>query len=285
MKKIILIVFLFYLFFPSWQFFSSSDQEARLIFFDVGQGDATLLISPQGKTLLIDGGPDKKIVEKIARVFPRKKTKIDWVILSHDHDDHYTGLIALLDYYSFSHVIGPNWSTKESIIDWWQILDQKNSHILKLDEKRHRFALEPGCYFDVIASPLLFFNSDSQVSANDSSFSVKIDCFGIKALLTGDLEKKGEEALLDYASQDFLSAEIFKAGHHGSNTSNNLEFLQAIKPRIVVIPVGADNSYGHPGRQALNNIAEVGAQVLRSDFHGDIEFLANKKEILIKTEF
>lgn len=285
MKKIFFLLFLNYLLFSVEIFFSSTKNEARLIFFDVGQGDAALLISPQGKTLLIDGGPDKKIVEKVNNYLPRRNKKIDWVILSHQHDDHYIGLMSLLDYYSFKRIIADLESEKKSIQYFLANLESRNVKIIELDRNIKQFSLEPGCYFSVLASPLLFLDTDKKVSINNSSNSVKINCFGLKALFTGDLEKDGENSLLNLNYFDFLSADIFKAGHHGSRTSNQLEFLEAVSPIWTVISAGKNNSYGHPNKEVLNNFEKMKTKIYRTDLNGDIKFLTNGKEIYLITEF
>jgi competence protein ComEC len=282
MKKIVLLFLIFYFLLPAYEISSFKSKEARLIFFDVGQGDSVMLISPKGKTLLIDGGPDKLILEKLAKLLPRDQTKIDWVILSHDHADHYIGLISLLDYYSISQVIAPVWSNNSAVNYWLNILDKQETELININQKMNRFFLEPGCYFDILASPLLF--SSSNVSSNNSSFSIKIDCFGLEALLTGDLEEAGERALLEQADIDFLKSPIFKAGHHGSDTSNHLNFLEVVNPEIIVISVGDNNRYKHPGKNIFINANKIGAKVLRTDINGDIEFIFKEEEVIMKIE-
>ncbi len=283
MNKFILLFIFLYLLLPIFEKLDFKKNEARLIFFSIGQGDAAMLISPQGKTLLIDGGPSKLVVEEIAKFLNKRNKKIDWLMLSHEHDDHYIGLLVASDYYKFSQAIVPTWTDNNLLINWYQELKDNNTKIIEIGENKERFYLEDNCFFDVIASPLLF--SSNTVSANNASFSVKIDCYGIEALLTGDLEKEGEMSLAELKDNEFLSAKIFKAGHHGSNTSNNIKFLELVKPELIVISVGENNSYGHPGRKAIESMNIVGASVLRTDLNRNVEILSNNKEIYIKTEF
>ncbi len=283
MKKYLLLIIIFYLIFPIYEKTNLRNSEARLIFFSIGQGDAAMLVSPKGKTLLIDGGPSKLVVEKIATFLNKREKTIDWLILSHEHDDHYIGLLAVSDYYKFSKAIVPTWTDKLVLMSWYQVLKEDNTQIVEIGENKERFYLEDNCFFDVLASPLLFTNKN--VSANDASFSVKIDCYGIEALFTGDLEKDGEMSLLNINDNDFLSAKIFKAGHHGSNTSNNMEFLEAVSPNLIVISVGENNSYGHPGKIAIENMEKAKASIIRTDLSGNVEILSNNKGIHIITEF
>ncbi len=284
MKKyfcLILIVYCFLFFIEKINF--KSDQ-AKLIIFSVGQGDAALLVSPKGKTLLIDGGPNKIITNKIGRVFKKRKKTIDYLVLSHAHSDHYIGLLALSDYYHFENAILATWTDNDLLINWSNDLEEKNTQIMPQSSNLNRYYLEEDCYFDVLASPLLFTSNKENVSENNLSFSLKIDCYGIEALFTGDLEEEGEESLIKKAPKSFLSSQIFQAGHHGSDTSNNIEFLNAVNPDLFIVSVGEDNRHGHPGEKTLNNISKIGAEVFRTDIVGDIKILSNNKEISVETE-
>ncbi len=285
MKKYILLFFIIYCLLFLFEKINFKERNAELIFFSVGQGDAALLISPQGKTLLIDGGPDKTVIEKVSSSLKKRQKSIDWVVLTHAHDDHYAGLLAASDYYYFSNVIGPTWTDNQLILNWFNVLKDSDSNILELDDKIRRIYLEEDCFFDVFASPLLFNLEIEKISENDSSYSVKIYCYGIEALFTGDLEKEGENILLKKAPDSFLSSSIFQAGHHGSRTSNNINFLEVVAPNLVVISSGKNNSHGHPHKETLNNIEKVNSKVLRTDLNGDIKILSNNKEIYIETEF
>lgn len=280
MKNYLLLILTIYLLLPIFEKISFNNNQARLIFFSVGQGDSAMLISPQGKTLLIDGGPSKIVVEKIGKFLKKRIKKIDWLILSHEHDDHYIGLMAASDYYKFSQVIVPTWTNNSLLLSWYETLKDADSNIIELSVIRERFYLEDNCYFDILASPLLYINK--KVSSNNASYSVKINCYGIEALFTGDLEKEGEMSLLELNDREFLSAKIFKAGHHGSNTSNNIKFLEVVSPEVIIITVGEDNSYGHPGEKAIKNMQKVKADIRRTDLHGDIEILFNNRGIFIK---
>lgn len=283
MKKYFIIIIIFYFLFFIFEKIDLSDKEARLIFFSIGQGDSALLISPRGKTLLIDGGPSKLAVKKIGQALNRRIKNIDYLILSHEHDDHYIGLVAASDYYHFSNLIVPTWTKNNVLLSWYKELNKNKSIFIDINENKERFYLEENCYFDVLASPLMFINK--KVSANNASFSVKINCYGIEALLTGDLEREGEMSLLELNDNSFLSAKIFKAGHHGSNTSNNIEFLEAVSPELIIISVGENNSYGHPGKKALKNMNLINSDIMRTDLNGDIEILSNNKEIIIESQF
>ncbi len=282
MKQLLLITFFVYLFFPVFSFLGeNSINDPQLIFFSVGQGDAALFISPQGKTLLIDGGPDRLLLEKLDLVLPWYIKQIDWAILSHEHADHSSGLISLIDYYHVKNIIAPYWSTAIDVKYWLAELKNNSSQLVNLDHQIRWFELEPNCRFGVLASPLLDNFISPLVSPNNASFSVKIDCGDLQSLFTGDVEQVAEKSLLSQAPLDFLRADIFKAAHHGSNTSNSLEFLLAVNPKIIIISVGQGNRYNHPGHNIFNNAEKLLVTLWRTDIAGDLHFFAKNKQIFM----
>ncbi len=278
-KKIIIIIFVLYNLFYLLDF-SVEKKLARLIFLDVGQGDSALLISPGGKTVLIDGGPSAIINQKISDYLDPRVKNINWMILSHNHRDHYYGLITLSDYYQVDNYIGHLNSDLKIVSDWLKDLEIKGTTIWPIEKNIVQYNLEENCYFQVLAPPIFFLKDD--VSKNNLSIAVKINCWQINALLIGDAEKESELLFLEYAPEDFLKATIFKVNHHGSKTSNQAVFLKAVAPSYAVICVGKDNAYKLPHKEVLNNLKDLNVIAYRTDRDGDIEFLANKRELLIK---
>lgn len=278
-KKIIIIIFIFYnlIFFVD---FPRDEELAQLIFLDIGQGDSALLISPGGKTVLIDGGPSADIVFKISNYLNSTKTNLDWVVLSHAHKDHYYGLMHLSNYYSIDNYIGSLTYDHLGIKSWEESLSARGTKIWPISKKIIQHNLEDACYFQVLSPPILFLKKN--VSINNSSLAVKINCWQINALLIGDAEKESELLFLEYAPADFLETDIFKANHHGSKTSNQIVFLQALKARYVVISAGKNNRYGHPHQEALNNFKALNLQIYRTDQDGDIGFISNKRELWVQ---
>ncbi len=278
-KRIIITIFILYNLFYLIDFPTDSEV-ARLIFFDVGQGDSALLISPSGKTVLIDGGPDAAVNQKISKYLKADIKNINWAILSHDHRDHFYGLISLSDYYQFDNYIGPLVSDLKVVNSWLKDLENKGTIIWSIEKKIIQHNLEDNCYFQVLRAPIMFLKDN--ISVNNLSTAIKISCWEIQALLIGDAEKESELLFMEYATEEFLQSDIFKANHHGSKTSNHLSFLIAISPKYVVISAGKDNRYKHPHKESLDNFKKLDLIVYRTDKDGDIQFLANRKEILIK---
>ncbi len=278
-KKTIIIIFLLYNLFYLLNT-SNNNEVARLIFFDVGQGDSALLISPSGKTVLIDGGPSAKINQKISSYLNSDTQTIDWLILSHDHRDHYYGLIAVSEYYQINNYIGPLNSDLQIVQSWLNNLNDKGVNIWPVEKDTVQHDLEENCYFQILQAPIIFLNKN--VSKNNSSIAVKINCWQIQALLIGDAEKESELLFLQYAPLDFLQSIIFKANHHGSKTSNQEIFLKAVRPKYTVISAGLNNRYKHPHKEVLDTFKKLNIIIFRTDRDGDIEFLANQRELWVK---
>jgi competence protein ComEC len=279
LRRIIIIIFVLYNLFYLISF-SVNKELARLIFFDIGQGDSALLISPGGKTVLIDGGPSDIVAHKISAYLSPEKKTIDWMILSHDHRDHYQGLIFLSAYYKIKNYIGPLSSDLDILNIWLEDLKKRDVNIWPKEKNIIQHNLEDNCYFQILSSPITILQDN--VSKNNSSLAVKINCWQIQALLIGDAEKEAELLFLEYAPEEFLQANIFKANHHGSKTSNKILFLKAVAPKYTIISAGLNNQHQHPHKETLDNFKKLNIIVFRTDRDGDIEFLANKRELYLK---
>ena len=139
-----------------------------------------------------------------------------------------------------------------------------------------KIVVEDGVWLEIL-HPAAALDPDNQ---NDNSVSVRLVYEDFSLLLTGDAEQAGEAAML--ASGRELQALVFKAGHHGSNTSSSAEFLAAVRPRIVIVSAGLDNRYGHPHRELLERVAQIGAVLLRTDELGTIEIVSNGEEMWLQ---
>ena len=257
------------------------DGQLHVHFLDVGQGDSTLIVTPSGRQMLIDGGPDGDVVsQRLAEVLPGGDRSLDVVLLTHLDSDHSHGLLAVLDRFAVGAVLaGPH--TVESAVrpEWEQTLARKE--ILPVEVRAgHRIVLEDGVELDVMnpvpGRPL----GDS----NNDSVAVRLEYGNVSALLTADMEDEAELRLVDSGAE--ISSTVLKAGHHGSGTSSSQVFLDAVGPEIAVISAGLDNQYGHPAPQVLERLeAMVGPQnVYRTDVHGTVEFVSDGARWWVQTE-
>lgn len=265
--------------------FSRPDRRAAAIhIFAVGQGDGIYIRTPEGYDIVIDGGPSPRaILSKLGTAMPFYDRTIDAVILSHPHADHIIGLIALLVRYRVKQVYlsGAEHNTPEYraflelLSQHTEIQKIKVDHpftVVFSNDTRLEF-LYPA--MDVTGPEALDFMSKN---VNNTSVVVRFTHKGESALFTGDIEKEAENYLVSrYGVADAateretrLRAKILKVPHQGSRTSSTDEFLQAVHPEIAVIPVGAENKYGHPHKETIDRLAKFGIKVLRTDYDGDV---------------
>lgn len=266
----------FSLVFPSQKI--ATPESLKIIFLDVGQGDAILLKTSAGQNILIDGGPDKGIIYKLDQYIPFYQRKIDLMILTHPDPDHLNGLIEVLKRYQVRSFIF-NGVNDESI-DYQQFLQ-------KLDElKISKEVVWQGKKINLIGGYLDFlFPGQSLVGQNlkddnEGSLVFKLIFGQKKILFVGDATQKVEEQLLKEGVD--ISADILKVGHHGSKSSTGMDFLIKVKPTYAIICVGKDNKYGHPNLRVLKNLENIEAQILRTDQLGDIIFETDGKNLIKK---
>lgn len=252
------------------QQFSALEEHQSLRFwvFDVGQGDAMMLETPQGEQVLIDGGPDGGITRELSKVMPLNDKEIDLVIVSHNHADHISGLVEVLKRYTVNKVwISGAIHTTDTYQKFLEEIKRKRipTEVVKAGTK---------VSFHDLAGIVLFPFETKTGSLPDNQHDANVVTYwqyGKQSiLLTGDAGIEHEQQLISRGL--FRPTTILKVGHHGSATSTSTEMLRTIKPKIAVIQVGTNNRYGHPTESALNRLAELKIPVLRTDQSGTIQF-------------
>ena len=268
-----LLFFLFLVFFLVIIFFHLFylPKRAAVIFFDVGQGDAALIRTPTGQKILIDGGPDNSVLQKIGKFLPYFSRQIDLIIISHYHDDHVTGLIEVIRRYDVKNIIyGQNLKSgfilktllAEAELKNKDKTRSKQPKILALEDKME-INFSNTCRLWILNPLSLEVPKD-----DNNSLLTKLSCAGHNFLFSGDNNYKVEQALL---RSDFnLQSDIFKVSHHGSKTANTKDFLKTLSPKLLIISVGALNRFGHPSQEILNLVSAFGIKLQRTDLDGDI---------------
>lgn len=247
---------------------AKSSDILEIYFFDVGQGDSELIVLPGGVKILIDGGPNKKVLDDLAKILRPTDRYIDLVINSHPHPDHFIGLIDVLKDYEVGAFI---YNGRDGGIPAWEELlktADKNKApglVLAAQDKIHYQDNE----FDILSPDKNFFNKDD---LNETSLVALLKSQNFKALFAGDIGAGPEKYL---AAKFDIDADVLKIGHHGSRFSSIEEFLKNISPKISVIEVGK-NSYGHPTPEILARLASVGAQIYRTDNNGTVKITVAK---------
>ena len=265
-----------------WFSFPTSEQAdgaLEITFVDIGQGDSIFIKTPEGETLLIDGGEDE-VFDSCLKPFllSQKIWAADFALATHYHSDHAGGISKLLEVNGVKTLVIPDYQpenkTKTRLLS---LAEESNSNVLEVSEGDTLPLNCPDLRISVLHPPKGGF-SDNE---NDNSLVLKLEYFDTTILLTGDLEADGEASLLDAYD---LESDILKVGHHGSSTSTSKEFLEAVDPTYAVIQCGKDNSYGHPHYETLTAIENDDVRIYRTDEDGHITFRLSEKGIIsIKT--
>ncbi len=269
--KILIIVLAMLVLAWGWVFVEGRESKfLEIDFFDVGQGDSIFIETPKHKQILVDGGPDLTILEKLGREMPFWDRYIDLVVLTHPEYDHIGGLIEVIKRYEIGCILtaGVVRDTAE-YKEWVKIIEKENIPIY--------IAQADGMInFDneiklIILHPFENLSGQRIKQTNNTSIVAQLIYKDFELLLTGDIEKKIEKELVKSGKN--LQSDILKIAHHGSKTSSTKDFISAVNPIVAIIQAGKDNSYGHPHQNVLDVLS--GINIFRTDKDGDIEILTD----------
>lgn len=225
-------------------------------FLDVGQGDAIFAELPGGETMLIDAGENyygESIIHYIERA---GYEKIDYLVATHPHTDHIGSMPYIVRNFAVGAVYMPKVSTNTKLYE--SLLKSLKSKNLRAKNGRAGVTVASGDDFSVKIIAPVQINEDD---LNNCSVMLRLTYGSTSFLLTGDAET-GETDTVDQA---LLRADVLKAGHHGSKSSVTPKLLQAVQPSVTVISCGKGNDYGHPHKEALKALKEIGSTVYRTD--------------------
>jgi beta-lactamase superfamily II metal-dependent hydrolase len=245
---------------------------------DVGQGDASLLTFPHNESLLIDGGKEDKGPTVVAYLHSVGITHLNGIVATHPDSDHIGGLLPVLDSVPVDRVYDVGLPKASDVYgEFLQLIAQKNISYSK-SRAGDSIAVDSDTNVSVLNPPLS--TSATDAPDNDHSIVIKATYQRISYLLTGDAERPAEARMIRMFN---CSAYVLKVGHHGSSAASSAAFLKAVMPRIAVISVGANNSYGHPSPQMLARLAAVNATVYRTDTQGTIIVTTNGQTVDVRT--
>ncbi len=244
----------------------------EITFLDVGQGDSIFIKNGKGMTVLIDGGStDEKSVGKY-RIIPFLKSKgvgtLDYIVVTHADSDHMNGIVELLEKrkesgIKINHLVLPKTTLIEENYEKLVNLAEENKISILYIKAGDKF--KEGSFEMTCLHPTMDFSPDN---TNSYSVVLQLEYGKFKALFTGDLEKNGEDLLLESGKLEDIF--LLKVAHHGSKYSTKEEFLNIVNPELAIISSGKDNSYGHPHKELLERLENVGSKIMSTTEYGGI---------------
>lgn len=277
-KFFLLILFILTLFI--WAFaWQTPDNNLHLYFFDVGQGDS-ILIQKKTYQVLIDGGPDNKVLTGLGRSMPFYDRKIEYIILTHPHADHITGLIEVIKRYEVGRIyLTDATHTTNEYLEFLQAIKDKNIPIEYALEGK-KINLDNSIVLNILY-PNRSFKEIKEQNLNNTSIITRLEYFNFSTILSGD----AESIILDSISKKYsksISSDVIKIPHHGSQNALNYNFLLNVSPELAVISAGKDNQFGHPSQKVLDTLKNI--NTFRTDISGQIEVITDGHKFWIKTE-
>lgn len=237
---------------------------------DVGQGDSVFLVSPSGKQILIDGGPDLSALEGIGNRMPYVDRTIDLLILTHPDLDHVAAFPELLERYRIGAILIAGIDTPQpQYRRLLTLIAEQHIPVIIADPKKD-IVFDDGLILDLVWPPKETFGTQPK-KVNDTSIVLRALYGSSALLLTGDIEGKAEREILKTGAN--LRSTVLKIAHHGSKTSTSTGFLLAVNPDLAVISVGKDNLFGHPHWEVMNRLKNAGVEVWRTDAMGEIDLV------------
>lgn len=277
-RSLVILTFLTGLYFYS-QLFRVPDGRLHVRFLDVGQGDATLITTPRGSNVLIDGGPNDKVVSLINQIINPSDRKMDLLLLTHPHADHVAGLISVLSNYQVRNIVyDPVGYESETYKRFLKAVDDEKKQGARVINPKTGDVVTVGD----LAIKIVWVGPNPDPSGlNDASIVSVVSYRNFDVFMPGDAQGKEAKAMVVAGALPPL-VEVLKAAHHGSSNGLSEPLEMILSPALTVISVGKNNSFGHPSAQLLNFLSRIGSRVLRTDLNGTIEIISDGKSWAVK---
>ena len=263
---------------------SNEDGRLSVVFANVGNGDSVLIVSPTGRQVLVDGGPQAQDAARLlGSALPFWDRSLDAVVLTHGHADHISGLLEVLRRYDVGHIAEREAGhTTPAYLSWRHAVDNEDAAVTQVHVGQV-IDLGDGATIEVLHPPeTLMAGTDSDL--NNASIVLRVVYGDVSFLLTGDIFDEAERYILSSGAD--VRSTVLKVPHHGSRTSSSPEFVEQVGPSVAVISVGADNRFGHPHAETLDVLARYApeARVMTTRDHGSIRFVTDGTTLSVETE-
>lgn len=241
---------------------------------DVGQGDAILIRSPEGPAALVDAGPSSKVLERLRE---RGVDRLDLVVVTHHHTDHYGGMDDIIRAYKPRYFLATN--SKHTTSMYLKLLeDVKREQVTAITPKPDgpRKISLGSVTLTVLPQP-----PENLDEENNNSIGIRVTFGNLSVLLTGDSEDEERAWWLKNCPDLVRDCKVLKLAHHGSHNGTDPHWLEIVNPRVAVASLAAGNSYGHPHKQTLALLQEYEIPLLRTDERGTIRIESDGKKTII----
>ncbi len=250
---------------------------------DVGQGDGILIDTPDNAQILIDGGPDKSVLECLSKHMPFWDRSIEAIILTHPHADHYFGLIDVIERYKLNGFYTEAVKTNSEGFDLLEAkLASKKMSAKDLsvnDNFRNKSGVNIKILWPKLENSKEIDQNSADIDLNGLSVVALLTYGNFSMLLTGDAGENVMNQLENVAGD----IDILKVPHHGSRTGMDDGFLKLVKPEIALISVGQKNKYGHPAKESLDLLKKNNIKIFRTDKNGTIEIISDGRSYKVKS--
>jgi competence protein ComEC len=267
--------------------YKTSYKDLDITFLNVGQGDSIFIIFPNKKTMLVDAGgspywmgenawdPGKEVVVPFVKSVGINK--IDYIIVSHPHGDHFGGMFSVLNLLDIGEFIDNGYTEGDpNYVDLLAIVDKKELPYEQIKEG-DKFDIDKDITIEVFFPPKKGFPFEG---TNNSSIVFKIVYKKFSVLLTGDIEFEVEQYLCSKYKNKLRSV-VLKVPHHGSRTSSTEKFIKTVSPEIAIISCGKNNMFGHPHNEVVTRYKKLKIDLYRTDIDGNIKILTNGDEYTV----
>jgi beta-lactamase superfamily II metal-dependent hydrolase len=260
---------------------AAAESPLRVDFISVGQGDGALVTSPAGKTVLIDGGPREGAAGLIAFLRARRVGKIDLILLTHRHDDHFGGLAAVVRTFGAKMFMDAPFLHPSPAYEALLKTLEANGVLVRNAERGREIDLGGGARMTLLTPPdPPLTGTRSDVNAN--GVVLRVDYRKVGVLFAADAEAPTEAWLLRTGAP--LRAQVLKVAHHGSRYSSTAKFVRAARPSVAVISAGPGNVYHHPDGETLARFERLPARVYRTDLDGTVTMETDGTRIEMRTQ-
>lgn len=250
----------------------------HVTFLDVGQGDATLIVSPTGTQVLIDGGRDGRVVGALQKEIGFFDTDIDMVVATHSDADHIGGLIDVFKKYTVHTILLTENINDTPVSDVFQKAVETEGATIRYARAGQIYDLGGGVMGSTTLHILFPDRDPTNLESNMSSIVTQVQYGDIEYLLTGDSPIAIEQYLVGKIGS-MLASEVLKLGHHGSKTSSSELFARTVNPQYAIISAGKDNSYGHPHKEVTDRLRMLGIAQKSTIDEGTINSVSDGKTV------